>query len=161
MTKRIAMFAIGCFGFAASAQAAAPGWTISEATSGVVVTHAGVSRVAARNGQLTMGDIVTTGPNARVVLVRGEEYAMVAPNSRLQVADPEPSGGFTQFVERLGNVVYSIKKKATPHFGVATPYLAAVVKGTTFSVTVDPTGRRSCASMDPPPPSGMRRTAIR
>src|SRR3546814_7909473 len=28
----------------------------------------------------------------------------------------------------------------SPHFGVQTPYLAAVVKGTTFSVTVDGTG---------------------
>src|SRR3546814_14786860 len=37
-------------------------------------------------------------------------------------------------------IVFSIKKKLTPHFGVQTPYLAAVVKGTTFSVTVDGTG---------------------
>ena len=82
MTKRILVVAFGCLGLPIAAHAAAPGWTISEATSGVVVTHAGVSRVAARNGQLSMGDIITTGPNARVVLVRGEEYAMVAPNSR-------------------------------------------------------------------------------
>src|SRR3546814_1605096 len=43
-------------------------------------------------------------------------------------------------VESAGNIVFSIKKKLTPHFGVQTPYLAAVVKGTTFSVTVDGTG---------------------
>src|SRR3546814_7530531 len=77
---------------------------------------------------------VITGPNARAVLVRGEEYAIVAPNTRLEIADPAKSGGLWQIVESAGNIVFSIKKKLTQHFGVQTPYLAAVVKGTTFSV---------------------------
>ena len=43
-------------------------------------------------------------------------------------------------IEDFGNVVFMIKKKMTPHFEVKTPYLAAVVKGTTFSVGVTPSG---------------------
>lgn len=125
---------------AAPAGAAVPPWTISEASSGVLVVHSGISKIAARGGRAEAGDVIVTGTNARAVLVRGEEYAVVAPNSRLQVGDPVASGGMMQFLEKAGNVVFSIRKMATPHFGVQTPYLAAVVKGTTFSVTVDDRG---------------------
>jgi hypothetical protein len=125
---------------ATTAHAATPGWSISEASSGVMVIHAGVSRIAARGGRVGPGDIVTTGQNARAVLVNGDQYAVVSPNSRLEIADPRPSGGLMQFIEKVGNAVFSVKKGSTPHFGVQTPYLAAVVKGTTFSVTVDDAG---------------------
>ena len=77
------------------------------------------------------------------MLVRGEQYAVLAPNSRIQIADPTPSQGLMQIVEQIGNVVFSIKKGGVPHFGVTTPHLAAVVKGTTFSVTVDAESDRS------------------
>ncbi len=100
----------------------------------------GASRAAARNDTLKVGDTVATGPNGRAIVVRGQEYLVVAPNSRFRIADPAKSGGMTQIVEQAGHIVYRIKKKATPHFGVQTPYLAAVVKGTTFSVTVDERG---------------------
>ena len=46
----------------------------------------------------------------------------------------------TRVVEEFGNIVFMIKKKMTPHFEVQTPYLAAVVKGTTFSVGVSAQG---------------------
>ena len=115
-------------------------WTVSEASAGVTIVHAGRSLVAQRNGRVAPGDIVITGTNARAVLVRGEEYAMVAPNSRLEIARAPTPGGLTQLLESFGNAIYSIRKGATPHFTVQTPYLAAVVKGTTFSVTVDATG---------------------
>jgi hypothetical protein len=74
------------------------------------------------------------------VLVRGEEYLVVAPNSRIRVADPAKAGGLTQIIENFGNVIYKIKKMTMPHFAVETPFLAAVVKGTTFSVTVTEKG---------------------
>src|SRR3546814_6588562 len=96
-------------------------------------------RISDWRSDVCSSDLIT-GPNARAVLVRGEEYAIVAPNTRLEIADPAKSGGLWQIVESAGNIVFSIKKKLTPHFGVQTPYLAAVVKGTTFSVTVDGTG---------------------
>src|SRR5690242_544609 len=125
---------------ATPALATSSGWTISEASTGVMVVHAGVSRAAARGGRVQAGDIVSTGQNARAVLVNGDEYAVVSPNSRLEIADPRSSGGLMQFIEKIGNAVFSVKKGSAPHFGVQTPYLAAVVKGTTFSVTVDDSG---------------------
>jgi hypothetical protein len=128
------MFASG------AAYAGTPGWTISESAGQVSVLSTGVVKVAVRGGALATGDFVTTGANGRAVLVRGEEYLVVAPNSRIRVADPAKSGGMTQIIEHFGNVIYKIKKMTMPHFAVETPFLAAVVKGTTFSVTVTEKG---------------------
>jgi hypothetical protein len=123
-----------------SAFAAVPGWTISESSGQVSIIAPGVSKVAQRGGAVSVGEVVTTGANGRAVLVRGEEYLIVSPNTRIRVADPARSGGMTQIMELFGNTIFRIKKMATPHFGVQTPYLAAVVKGTTFSVTVTERG---------------------
>ena len=115
-------------------------WTVSEMSGSVQVAHRGMSRIATRGLSVTAGDTVNTGPGARAVLVRGTEYMMVAAGSRLQLQPEAQSSGFTQMIEEFGNVVFMIKKKATPHFEVRTPYLAAVVKGTTFAVGVTPQG---------------------
>ncbi len=128
-----------------AAYAGSPGWTVSEASGSVAITRAGVSnasfnRIASKGGKVGEGDIIATGPNGRAVIVRGEEYVIVAPNSRLRLVDTTETNTLTQFFQSAGNSVFKIKKKSTPHFGVQTPYLAAVVKGTTFSVTVTPTG---------------------
>ena len=65
---------------------------------------------------------------------------MVAPGSQVRLPADAAKGAVTQLVEEAGNVVFMIKKMAMPHFAVQTPYLAAVVKGTTFSVSVDDKG---------------------
>ena len=123
-----------------SAQAETPQWKLSESAGTVNVLRSGVSRIAISGGSLSAGDVITTGTKSRAVLVRGQEYVVVSPNSRLRISAPEQSGGVVQFFEELGNVLFRIDKKSTPHFGVKTPYLAAVVKGTTFSVTVTESG---------------------
>ena len=125
---------------AGTAHAGAPQWKLSESAGTVNILRSGVSKIAISGGSLTAGDVITTGAKSRAVLVRGQEYVVVSPNSRLRISAPENSGGVVQFFEELGNVLFRIDKKATPHFGVKTPYLAAVVKGTTFSVTVTETG---------------------
>ncbi|MBY0303119.1 MAG: FecR family protein, partial [Sphingomonas ginsenosidimutans] len=116
------------------------GWTISEASGPVTIARAGVSTVATRGGAVSAGDVVSTGRGGRAVLVRGTEFMMVAPGSRLRLPAEAQPAGVTRVIEELGNVVFMIKKKMTPHFEVKTPYLAAVVKGTTFSVGVSGAG---------------------
>ena len=123
-----------------SALAGTPGWTLSEASGPVTVASSGLIRVASRGATLNAGDVIATGAKGRAVLVRGQEYLVVAPGSQIKVADPAKSGGMTQIIEQIGNVVYKIKKMTMPHFAVETPFLAAVVKGTTFSVTVTERG---------------------
>jgi len=97
-------------------------------------------QAATGGADVAVGDVISTARDGRAVLVRGQEYLVVSPNSRLKVVEPGASGSVTQIFEELGNVVFKIEKKSTPHFGVQTPYLAAVVKGTTFSVTVTDAG---------------------
>ena len=137
MKKFLAIVAIMTAG---AAQAGTPQWKLSESAGTVNILRSGVSQIALSGGSLNAGDIITTGVKSRAVLVRGQEYVVVSPNSRLRISAPKQSGGVVQFFEEIGNVLFRIDKKATPHFGVQTPYLAAVVKGTTFSVTVSETG---------------------
>lgn len=138
MRKRlIALLIAGC---SSAAVAGEPGWTVSETSGPVQIGHAGISKIATRGLGIAAGDTVTTGPGGRAVLVRGTEYMMVAANSRLRLPAQQQASGVTQMIEDFGNVVFMIKKKMTPHFEVKTPYLAAVVKGTTFSVGVTPAG---------------------
>ncbi len=52
-----------------------------------------------------------------------------------------PAGGDdgvrTKIVQAMGSLLFKVEKRANQHFEVETPYLAAVVKGTTFTVSVD------------------------
>jgi FecR protein len=128
-----------------AAYANSPGWTISESSGSVAIMKSGVSnasfsRVAIKGGKVAEGDVIATEKTGRAVIVRGEEYVIVAPGSRLRIVDTAEENTLTQFFQSVGNSIFKIKKKTTPHFGVQTPFLAAVVKGTTFSVTVTDSG---------------------
>lgn len=123
-----------------AAYAGTPGWQVSEISGNVTVARKGVVKVAQRQTKLSPGDVIKTGPKGRAVLLRGGEYLVVSPASHIEIAEPAKSGKVTQIIEYLGNVLFRIDKKETPHFGVKTPYMAAVVKGTTFSVSVSADG---------------------
>ncbi|WP_332811737.1 FecR domain-containing protein [Sphingomonas sp.] len=115
-------------------------WQVSEASGEVRLTHDGQSRAAVRGALLASGSTITTGARARAVIVRGEEFVVISPGSQLRVPAANSPNTVMQMIEDFGTAVFKIKKKSTPHFGVQTPYLAAVVKGTTFTVTVGPEG---------------------
>lgn len=117
-------------------QAATPDWTISESSGSVIVVRAqGGSAKAARGTALRQGDTITTGTKSRAVIIRKQEFITISANSRVVVTAAK-AGSMVQIVQQTGTAIYKIKKKTTPHFAVETPYLAAVVKGTTFSVNV-------------------------
>jgi hypothetical protein len=122
------------------AMAQALRWQVSEASGPVTIRHGASERAATRGAALDPGDTVTTGATGRAVLVHERDFVTLAPRSRAAVPAAEQASGFTKLLQNLGNAVYKIEKRGVPHFGVTTPYLAAVVKGTTFSVTVDTSG---------------------
>ncbi len=124
----------------ASNATAAPPWRVSEVSGSVRLTESGVSRNAIRGALLSSGSVIATAPGARAVIVRGEEFVVISPNSQLRVPAAAEANGVMQMIEDFGVALFKINKKATPHFGVQTPYLAAVVKGTTFTVTVGQDG---------------------
>ena len=119
-----------------SSAMAAPAWKVSEVSGDVRVVENGRPRAALRGALLASGATIVTGQSARAVIVRGGEFVVVSPNSRLRIAEPAQQQGIIQAVVEFGTSLFRIERKATPHFGVQTPYLAAVVKGTVFTVTV-------------------------
>ena len=126
---------------AGPAPVAAPAWTVSEASGDVRLVENGKTRAARRGALLSSGSIIATGANARAVIVRGKEFVVVSPRSQIRVPAPtESKGGIIQMIADFGTALFKIEKKSTPHFGVRTPYLAAVVKGTTFTVNVGNAG---------------------
>lgn len=120
----------------ATASIAGDGWRVVQTVGTVHVGGESLTPVALTNNQaLPGGAWVETAASGRALLVRGTETIAVAPMSRVQLPSAKVNGN-TQVLQSLGSVLYRIGKEKTPHFQVDTPYLAAVVKGTTFTVTV-------------------------
>jgi hypothetical protein len=117
-------------------------WRVSEASGDVRIVEGGRSRPATRGALLSGGSIVATAQRARAVLVRGRDYVIVSPASRVRVPTAAQGGsrGLIQMITEAGTAMFRIEHRATPHFAVQTPYLAAVVKGTIFTVTVGEAG---------------------
>ncbi|HEX8064712.1 MAG TPA: FecR family protein [Allosphingosinicella sp.] len=126
------------WGHAAFAQV--PAWRVTEAAGAVQVQHGGRTGAAMRGAALQPGDVVTTGANGRAVLVRGQEYVIVSARTRVRLPAAAEERGIVQMLQDWGRATFRIEKKATPHFGVKTPYLVALVKGTVFTVIADGKG---------------------
>ena len=133
--------AVGLFATTSSA-AIAQGleWRVSESSGPVVIADGNQKRAGTRGTLLRPGQSVQAGPGGRAVLVHGRDFVTVSPNSRVTVPTAEKATGFVQLLQDWGNAIFRIEKKGVPHFGVNTPTMAAVVKGTTFSITVDRSG---------------------
>jgi FecR-like protein len=92
--------------------------------------------------KLNRGDVV---PDSRVVqtlaaghvtFVRGEETVELGPHTQIQIVDKPTNGKpFTTVKQSFGMVSVEAQVQNVQHFAVDTPYLAAVVKGTRFTVT--------------------------
>jgi FecR protein len=125
---------------ASSAAFAADGgvWSVSKSSGEVWVTTTGAQPASLTPEEvLKPGDMIRTGRNGRVLLVRGEETMMIAPNSVIGLPTEAKDGMSTTILQQAGSILLEVEKKNVKHFEVETPYLAAVVKGTQFSVTVN------------------------
>ena len=69
--------------------------------------------------------------------MRGEETILVSPNSVIGLPAEKKDGLSTTIVQQAGSILLEVEKRNVKHFEVETPYLAAVVKGTQFRVTVN------------------------
>lgn len=113
------------------------GWTVSQRSGQVQVVRPGARPAALHaSSRLAPGDIIATGADGRALLTRGNDYVVVAPSSRLELPAEETTSGFTRLVQQLGTLFYKVQHTGVPHFAVETPMLAAVVKGTSFTVIV-------------------------
>src|SRR4051812_13239446 len=126
-------------GAATSALAADDGaWTVSKSSGEVWLTSTGAQPASLKQEELLKpGDTIRTGRTGRVLLKRGEESMLVSPNSVVGVPAQKKEGLSTTIMQQAGSILLEVEKRNVKHFEVETPYLAAVVKGTQFRVTVN------------------------
>lgn len=135
---RRALMAVLILGTTSSAFAADDGvWSVSKSSGEVWLATNGTQQVSlSQEGTLKPGDTIRTGRNGRVLLVRGEETILISPNSVVGLPAEKKEGLSTTIIQQAGSILLEVEKRNVKHFEVETPYLAAVVKGTQFSVTV-------------------------
>ncbi len=113
-------------------------WSVSKSSGEVWMTTTGAQQVSLGQEEvLKPGDTIRTGRNGRVLLVRGAETILVAPNSVIGLPTEKKDGLSTTIVQQAGSILLEVEKRNVRHFEVETPYLAAVVKGTQFRVSVN------------------------
>ena len=113
-------------------------WHVSNISGNVWVTVGGVQQASLSPSSIVKpGDSIRTGQNGRALLVHGEEYMLISPNSAIEIPKETKQGLLTTIIQRAGSVVLEVEKRNVKHFEVETPQLAAVVKGTRFRVSVE------------------------
>lgn len=121
------------------ARTGAAGWRVDGIT-GQASAHRGAGEATplAVGQVLSTGSEVETGVGAVVFLSHNGDRLIVQPNSRLRIDDPGTEGLLDHFMQSLGSVFYDVEPRKNRSFGVTAPYVAAIVKGTRFLVTVAP-----------------------
>src|SRR5581483_4069053 len=113
-------------------------WSVSKSSGEVWIGSGDVQQASLTpDDHLKPGDTIRTGRNGRVLLVRGEESILIAPNSVVGLPSEKKEELSTTIVQRAGSILLEVEKRNVKHFEVETPYLAAVVKGTQFRVSVN------------------------
>lgn len=116
-------------------------WNVESYAGTVWVKQAALQPIALNpNESLRAGSTIETGEDGRVVLVRGDESIIVSPRTSLALPEHSDNGMATTILQSFGTILLQVEKRAKQHFEVETPFLAAVVKGTKFTVTVDQSG---------------------
>ncbi|MDR6829016.1 hypothetical protein J2X48_002932 [Bosea sp. BE271] len=110
-------------------------WTVAKRSGEAWVGSASHPASLTQKTELRPGDSIRTGRNGRVLLVRGQETILVSPNSAISLPEAGRSGMST-VIQQAGTILLDVEKRNVQHFEVETPYLAAVVKGTRFRVSV-------------------------
>lgn len=124
-----------------------PAWTVIQVSGEVRVRPAdpGQNQLSwqtlPQGARIDRASEIETGPDGRVSLTRGEDMIRIMPASRLAVPPRPASSVFTRIRVLVGKAFFDVDKRPGQEFEVQTPYLAAIVKGTSFSVSV--TGQRS------------------
>ncbi len=137
----LAVFVVLGAGSGAIAQDQDAQWRVSKSSGDVWVTTEGAQPVSlSADAVLKSGDKIRTGQNGRVLLVRGPESMLISPNTIVGIPTAAKEGLSTTILQQAGSILLDVEKRNVQHFEVETPYLAAVVKGTQFRVTVNPLG---------------------
>ena len=123
-----------------TAAASADEWRIVQSSGEIWIGSAGVQKASLGPNEIVPGGAtLTTGAGGRAMLTHGTQTMMVGPNAVVTVPDGD-SAGITTILQRAGEVTFDVDRQKVQHFAVETPYLAAVVKGTRFTVSIENDG---------------------
>ena len=115
-------------------------WTVAQFTGEVtIVAPDGVAAEPVVGQPVPSGATISTGANARVLLISGDESMAVGPNTQMSLVT---RGRSTTVFEERGEITFEINARNVRNFTVNSPVLAAVVKGTLFTVTTTLEGTR-------------------
>ncbi len=131
--------AVGWPGVEAGAQEAVRSdWQVVKSTGDVWLTTSDVQQVSLGGAEtLKSGDAIRTGRTGRVLLARGSETILIAPNSIVSLPTDAKEGSATTILQQAGSILLEVDKRNVKNFEVETPYLVAAVKGTQFRVSVN------------------------
>lgn len=83
------------------------------------------------------GAWISSGPRGRAVLTHADDMIAIQPGSMVSVVAKDTAGNKFEVVQQIGEIVVDFEKRPGRNLSVQTPFLAAVVKGTRFTVSVD------------------------
>ncbi len=134
--KRLFQAAIIAVALFAAQSAFADGWVVQRVTAPAKYTQDGENWKAVSPGMTVPNSVwINTGEGGRVLLRRGTDtmlinaYTLVATVER--GTDNHPK---TTLHQKFGEITVDVKKRDYDQMHVKTPFMAAVVKGTRFSV---------------------------
>ncbi|PVE22881.1 hypothetical protein DC522_18625 [Microvirga sp. KLBC 81] len=124
-----------------AAPALAGDWVIVKVSGEAWISNPNAP-VARATAGMTVPDGATfsTSHNARAQLERGAESILVSPNTVISPQSYTFFGTSTTIQQQVGRIELEVEKRNVRHFSVKTPLLAAVVKGTHFTVSVSRVG---------------------
>ena len=114
--------------------ALAQDWVVTKVRGTVELQAAGRWVALLRGASVEDRQSVRTGPDGRAELARGAETIGLDPGTEIRLQ--EGAGKLTSLIQSSGLVMVDVERRNVQHFSVQTPFLAAVVKGTRFQVSV-------------------------
>ncbi|WP_445504766.1 FecR domain-containing protein [Microvirga sp. G4-2] len=120
-----------------AAPALAEDWVIVKVTGEAWISNPNAPVARATAGMsVPDGATFSTSDNARAQLERGAESILVSPNTVITPQSYTFFGTSTTIQQQVGRIELEVERRNVRHFSVKTPFLAAVVKGTHFTVSV-------------------------
>ena len=108
-------------------------WQVTR-VRGEVVQKIGLGWQPVQRGDIIPNDrYLKTGADGRVGLLRSKETIELEGNTQIRIKDAGAER-MTSVIQDFGVVVIEAERRNVQHFSVQTPFLAAVVKGTRFTV---------------------------
>lgn len=108
-------------------------WVADRLRGSVLILKGGEWTALQRGDVVSDDSYIKTLGNGRVEFTRGAETIALAGHTMIQIIDGNRAK-FTNVHQHYGQVTVEAERKDVNHFAVLSPYVAAIVKGTLFTV---------------------------